>query len=195
MKILFFPSDIGGGFGHISRCLAIAHEAKYSGHKCAFVINDKKYEKKIKNDFNVFISKIHNRYLFLLQLLRNKISVKKSSVSPLFTEISGLDYQVIRDGLDSEKIIMKILNQYLKIAKDFKPDVLIGDTNLLVWMLSRIVQVPVVQIVRFASYPETAKIIWWKTQPEGMTLPDSSALFNPLLRKMGLRPIKRAEDL
>lgn len=195
MKILFFPSDMGGGFGHISRCLAIAHEAKYRGHKCAFVINDKKYEKKIKNDFNVFISKIHNRYLFLLQLLRNKISVKKSSVSPLFTEISGLDYQVIRDGLDSEKIIMKILNQYLKIAKDFKPDVLIGDTNLLVWMLSRIVQVPVVQIVRFASHPETAKIIWWKTQPEGMTLPDSYALFNPLLRKMGLRPIKRAEDL
>ncbi|MCK4814991.1 hypothetical protein KA005_04400, partial [bacterium] len=114
---------------------------------------------------------------------------------PIFTEISGLDFQVVRDGLVSEEIIQKRLKQYLKIVRKFKPDLLIGDTNLLVWILSKKANVPVVQIVRYASHPKTAKLIWWKNEPEGISPPNSSEIFNPLLMKMGLKPINRAEEL
>lgn len=195
MKLLFFPSDLGGGFGHISRCLALAQEAKHRGHNCAFVINDTKYEENIRDDFKIFVSKMYSRWSLLFSLMKDRFVSFQSPVGPLFTEFTGLDYQVVRDGLVNEQLIKSRLAQYLKIVKTFKPDVLIGDTNLLVWMLSKKADVPVVQIVRYASHPKTAKLIWWKNEPEGMIPPNSSALFNPLLMRMGLWPIRRAEDL
>jgi len=77
----------------------------------------------------------------------------------------------------------------------YKPDVLVGDTNLLVWMLSQKVKIPVVQIVRFAFHPKTAKLTWWKDHPEEIIAPNTCALFNPLLSKMGVKPITKAEYL
>jgi UDP:flavonoid glycosyltransferase YjiC (YdhE family) len=195
MKILFFPSDIGGGFGHISRCLALAFEAKNRGHECAFLLNKKKYKDKIINEFKVSVIKKPTSWTNLFRLLKQLFSGSKPSFSPLFTEISGLDFQIIRDGFTSEKQITRILDQYIKIVEKFKPDVLIGDTNLLVWILSQKVKIPVVQIVRFAFHPKTARLIWWKDYPEKMIPPDTCALFNPLLLKMRLKPIKKAEDL
>ncbi|MCP4372511.1 MAG: hypothetical protein GY797_31055 [Deltaproteobacteria bacterium] len=195
MRLLFFPSDLGGGFGHISRCLALAHEAAHRGHTCAFVMNDTKYEKQLKNNFRVFISKKYPRYFSLFSFLKSKIGRLHSHAAPLFTEISGLDYQVVRDGFVNANIVKKKVAQYLKIVKTFKPDVLIGDTNLLVWMLSKKADVPVVQIVRYASHPKTAKLLWWKDRPESIIPPDASTLFNPLLLSMDLQPIKKAEDL
>ena len=47
----------------------------------------------------------------------------------------------------------------------------------------------------YASHPKTAKLIWWKNIPEGITPPNSSEIFNPLFMKMGLKPINRAEEL
>ena len=181
MRILFFPSDLGGGFGHISRCLALAQEGKQRGHQCAFVLNDTKYGNNISKDFRVYISKKGSGFLSFLSILKNSLFTKESSVAPLFTEISSLDYQVVRDGLSSEKIIENILDQYVKISKNFNPDVLIGDTNLLVRTLSQKIEVPVVQIVRFASHPKTARIIWWKNHPEEMIPPNTCDLFNHLL--------------
>ena len=197
MRMLFFPSDLGGGFGHISRCMALAHEGIQRGHDCAFVINDRKYYKKIRNDFRVFNASEYCRWSSVIYLVkkRKRIIGLKSPISPIFTEISGLDYQVIRDGLIGENKLRKKLTQYLKIVRRFKPDVLIGDTNLLIWILSKKANVPVVQIVRYASHPKTAKLIWWKHRHEGMIPPDSSAVFNPLILKMGLSPINQAEDL
>jgi UDP:flavonoid glycosyltransferase YjiC (YdhE family) len=194
MKILFFPSDLGGGFGHISRCLALANEAKKRGHSCAFVLNDRKYEKLIKVCFCVFVLPTYPGLYRLYAMLKKTISVKPYA-APLFTEISGLDFQVVRDGLTSRKIITKKLTQYHEIVKRFNPHIIVGDTNLLLWMLSKKAHVPLVQIVRFALHPETANLIWWKKRPEGIVAPDSAALFNPLLAEMGLTPIKRAEDL
>ncbi len=194
MKILFLPSDLGGGFGHISRCLALADEAKNRGHNCTFILNDQKYKKRIGKSFNVFVCKI-NHHISFLQKLKLKLFRKKLSDNPLFIEISSLDYQVLRDGFTDKKVIVELLNEYIKIAEHHRPDVLIGDTNLLVWMLSNKIKVPAVQIVRFASHPASAKLIWWKDVSHKMIQPDIAEVFNPVLNKIGLESIKRAEDL
>jgi UDP:flavonoid glycosyltransferase YjiC (YdhE family) len=195
MRLLFFPSDLGGGFGHISRCLALAQEAKHRGHKCALVINNGKYEERVRAEFEVFALKPYSQRPRLAKQITDRFLRCRPSVSPLFTEITSLDYQVVRDGLGTEQVVRKGLAQYLRIVKAFEPDVLIGDTNLLVWILSKRASVPVVQIVRYASHPKTANLIWWKAEPEGIIPPNSAALFNPLLIRMGVEPIRRAEDL
>lgn len=175
--------------------MALAQEAKLRGHACAFVMNHGKYYEKIKNDFSVFDSGEYPGWLLWLSAIKNRIAAPKFSSQTVFTEISGLDYQVLRDGLVSEKVIEKRLAGYLKIVEKFKPDLLVGDTNLLVWLLSQRVEIPVVQIVRYASHPRTAELIWWKERPPDLIPPNSTELFNPLLRKLDLAPIEKAEDL
>ncbi len=195
MRILFFPSDLGGGFGHISRCLAVAREARQRGHICSFVTGTKKYHPNLSIYFQVFTVKADRRWNHIFSKIKTMLAQSTSHSSPLFTEFSGLDFQALRDGFFTVSIVEDILNKYIQIVKEFKPDLLIGDTNLLVWILSQKVSIPVVQIVRYASHPATAKLFWWKKEPEGLVPPNSSLLFNPILKKMDLPPIKRAEDL
>jgi UDP:flavonoid glycosyltransferase YjiC (YdhE family) len=197
MRLLFFPSDHGGGFGHIARCLTFAHEAKNRGHTCAFALNDRKYQKTVNAHFNVFVSRKPKPWPVMLSMMKKKLTavVGNSPPVPFFTEINSLEYQVLRDGLVDEKTITELLNRYMEIANHFKPDVLVGDTNLLVRLLSLLIGIPVVQIVRYAFHFRTADLTWWKETPEPMTPPRCSTLFNPLLDKMGLNRIVRAEDL
>jgi UDP:flavonoid glycosyltransferase YjiC (YdhE family) len=95
----------------------------------------------------------------------------------------------------TEQAVECTLERYRHVVQTFKPDILVGDTNLLLWILAREVSLPVAQIVRYASHPKTAKMIWWESEPVGMIPPNSADLFNQILSKMGLKPINRAEDL
>ena len=195
MKILFFPSDRGGGFGHISRCLVLAQEAKDRGHACSIALSETKYEKQVGASFPVFMVKqAASGFEQFLNAL-SRIVPKKHGPTPLYVGVSGLDFQVVRDGLVTQQAIEYALKGYERVVKSFKPDVLVGDTNLLVRMLSCKVGLPVVQIVRYASHPKTARMVWWKNELDGMIPPNSSALFNPVLSELGLRLINRAEDL
>jgi UDP:flavonoid glycosyltransferase YjiC (YdhE family) len=192
VRLLFFPSDIGGGFGHISRCLALAYEAVGRGHTCAFVLNTCKFEKQIKKHFLTFISPNPSS---IRAILNKTMSHFYNQKPPLFTEISGLAYQVIRDGFSNEDYVRNKISQYFNIVNIFRPDVLIGDLNLLACMLSKKADVPLIQIIRYAFHPKTANLVWWKNKPEGMISPDPIAIFNPLRLEMGLNPISKAEDL
>ena len=195
MRILFFPSDYGGGFGHISRCLALAHVAKLRGHDCAFILNDKKFEKHIGETFPVYVSQSHSKSSQLVFRLMKMVFNQKKSAAPLFTEISNLDYQVVRDGLVNADIIKAKLSHYLEIVSRLRPDIIIADTNLLAMILAKPAGIPIVQIVRYASHPDTAKLIWWKNGEPEMTPPNSAMLFNPLLAQRGLPPINTATEL
>jgi UDP:flavonoid glycosyltransferase YjiC (YdhE family) len=195
MKMVFFPSDRGGGFGHISRCLILAQEARNRGHACGLVLSDTKYEKQIGSRFPVFVVKPPaSRSKEVLRALC-RIIPKKHGAIPLYVGVSGLDFQVVRDGLVTEEAIEYVLKEYEGVLIRFKPDVLIGDANLLVWILSHKIGVPVLQIVRYASHPATAKLIWWEDEPYGLTPPNSSLLFNPILDKLKISSIERAENL
>lgn len=195
MKILFFPSDRGGGFGHLSRCISLALEAEARGHLCAFVLSDIKYEKRIKAQFPVFMAKSWLPWFARTYGALHKILRTKNAPEPLYIGISGLDFQVVRDGLVTEKSIQYMLDSYRSAVRTFRPDIIVGDTNLLVWMLSREVALPVVQVVRYATHPQTAKLIWWENVSNDITPPNSSTLFNLLLEKTALEPISKAEDL
>lgn len=195
MRILFFPSDLGGGYGHFSRCIALAYEAMDRGHFCAFVLNDNKFIGRVSSKFPVSVVKpwqpLRRRILTLISYLKNR----KNSKTPLYVGFSGIEFQVIRDGFFSSRAIEHTLWGYKSAVQKFKPDVLVGDTNLLVWMLSGIVGIPAVQIVRYATHPETANLVWWRDMPEGISPPDTVKIFNPLLKRLGLNAIGSGKDL
>jgi UDP:flavonoid glycosyltransferase YjiC (YdhE family) len=192
MKILFFPNDSGGGLGHIKMCLAIAGEAKNRGHLSAFVLSEQKFASQIKKRFPVFVPSFYPRKL---KRMADFASMNWKRKQPLYTEISKIDYLVLRDGLVSEHIIGKRVKRYLQAIKKFKPHVLVADTDLTARIVSRITNIPVVQIVRYLSHPDTARLIWWKEPEKEMIPPQSAGLFNGYFRKMGLPELKEAEKL
>lgn len=195
MNFLFFPNDAGGGFGHINMSLALADEAKERGHACAFVLSEEKFFPNISDSFKVFSSSCRPKSTKYLTMLKTLLSNPQRVESPLFIELSKVDYLVLRDGLINEEIITAQLKKYLEITRLFKPDVLVGDTNLLVWILSLMTAIPAVQVVRYLSHPKSANLIWWKAIPEKLLPPDALKLLNPLLVKKNLPKIKGTEEL
>ena len=195
MRILFFPSDLGGGFGHVSRCVALADQATQRGHSCAFVLNDKKFAEKVGARYPVDVVAPHQglKHRVISRILGKFRS--SNGHKPLYLGISGLDFQLIRDGLVTVKAINHTLRGYRRSVQRFRPDVLVGDINLLVKPLSDLVELPCVQIVRYAFHPETAELIWWQDKPQGITAPDTLSIVNPALAKLGLSTIEVCSDL
>jgi len=194
MKILFFPSDRGGGFGHVSRCLVLAQEAQRRGHTCSFFLSSPRYEKLLARDFLVFLARKSSSLKSLLLAAKARFAKTKESVA-LFTAFSALDYQVIRDGLTSEEVLQVTLHQYLDAIRIFQPDILIGDTNLLVRVAAQKAGLPVIQVVRYTTHPDTKNIMWWDDTPSAMEPPDVLNLLNPWLQKTGLNFITKVGDL
>lgn len=192
MKLLLLPSDLGGGFGHVSRCLALADEAGRRGHRCVFVLNNPKYFNTVRRRFPAHLCP---KKVTWAERIGELVPRRARPGPPLFSEFSGLDYQVPRDGLLNRKVVEQRLEHYFQVVQEEKPDILVGDTNLLVRLLAARTGLPSVQLVRFASHPDTARLIWWKDVPEELIPPCSADLFNPLLEHLKLPPIHRAEDL
>lgn len=198
MKLLFFPSDQGGGCGHVSRCRAVAHAARKRGHDCAFVLNAAKYRSLIEKDFPVYMAGPNRLAVWAAGLAAcgRRLARWRAQPQPaLFTEFSSLDYQVIRDGLVSTGAIRAKLEQYRAIVAAFRPHVLVGDTNLLVGMLGHCTGVPVVQIVRYATHPKTARLIWWKDIGPELVPPCTAPVFNRISEHLRVARIEKAEDL
>jgi UDP:flavonoid glycosyltransferase YjiC (YdhE family) len=194
MRILFFPNDSGGGFGHISMSLSLAEEAKKRGNACAFVLSKRKFFTKIKCGFNVFLISEQHFYNYILNFLKGSLFLRKR-FAPIFTEVSKIDFLVMRDGLTNEKRLKKRLGRYIKIVRTFHPDVLVGDTDILLGSLSLKVSIPVVQIVRQLTHPQSAKLVWWKDIPRELHPPETLGLFNSFFKKNDLPQIGRTEEL
>jgi uncharacterized protein (TIGR00661 family) len=194
LRILFTPSDIGGGFGHISRCMALAQYARNTRkYDCAFIVHRKGYERNIPAGFKTYFLPISSGLYKKLRYLEH-ILFRKPAV-PLFIMISNLNYQVIRDGFADRRIITKTVAQYKKVIQKFKPDVIIGDTNLIIGIAAGLLNIPLIQLVRAASYPKNPHTIWWEEVPDELKPPKIQSVFNPVLEQLGLSSINQAEDL
>ena len=191
LKILFTPNDIGGGFGHVSRCLAIAEYCKTVGVSTAFLMHHKSATDKIHDDFTVFSVPVKSIFQKYSEFIFNYL---KPLPMPLFITVTDLSYQVIRDGFTSVNIVKKVINSYLDILNNYKPDIIINDTNLLIGIAAKILDIPLVQITRKAFYPGGSKLIWWE-EKQNLIAPEVTILFNELLDFYNLSPVKKAEEL
>jgi UDP-N-acetylglucosamine:LPS N-acetylglucosamine transferase len=194
MRLLFLTSDGGGGFGHIARCLSIIQEAQDRDHECAIVLNDRKHEGRIKSKVKIYYSGVSHKKSIIQTLLTRLLFIQDNK-QPAFLKFSGLDYQIIRDGLVNEETVLRYVNQYVNIVKQYKPHVIIGDTNLFACIVAKKTGIPVAQIIQGAYHPDYGKLVWWEDLSGEIIAPKGSLLFNPILEQMHLETIKRAEDL
>jgi UDP:flavonoid glycosyltransferase YjiC (YdhE family) len=182
MRALFLPSYLGGGYGHIGRCQALAEELTARGWETGFALNGP-HAGKLEGAGKIF-------------LLEQPASAgKRKPGEAAFTVISGLSYQLLRDGLDHPGAIRAALREQLGVIGRFRPDVLVADSWPLAGILARLTGLPLAQITRLSVYPACASVIWWQPPPESLVQPDPRPLFNPLLESWGLPAIDQAEGL
>lgn len=182
-KALFFPSYFGNGFGHISRCLALGDEMTKQGWQVAFAVAGHHVPTIRKSGYKVFQPIFPTR------------PKESTGDSPAYMFILDGSVQVLRDCLISPLRLRMAVIEGLFIIRRFKPNVLVGDTSLLTWILGRKAGLPVVQIVRSMMLPRKGRIIWWEDPPAGIVSPDIHPVFEKLLNEWGLPGIDRAEEL
>ena len=198
-KILFLPSDHGGGRGHVSRCIYLAQKAREQGFHPAIVLEKKHYNHGLNAGLETYLLDTKWERLVKYQLAKpHKPGVKlltKLTARPVFLEFSGLEYQVPRDGYFSERVARYRFGQLEKIFNDFKPDLLIGDTHFLTFFLGNKYIVPVLQITRQAGFPPASDFLWWKNESPDLAKPDAFLPFHSLAATAGLAETSTAIDL
>jgi len=180
---LFFPSYLGSGFGHVSRCLALAQELRNRGWRTHFALAGV-HAGRVRQAGHV----VHEpRYPFRPRT--------EADDGPVFTLFDSMNFQLARDRFSSPRIVRASVREAQRWLKRVQPDVLVGDTWPLTGIVGRLAGLPVVQIVKSVVHPAAPRLIWWQEPPAGLVSPDPRPVFNPVLRRYGLPDIRRAEDL
>jgi UDP:flavonoid glycosyltransferase YjiC (YdhE family) len=183
IKLLFFPNALGGGFGHIGRCLALADTFHQKGHEVMLALNGPHVKTVMKTGYKTF------------NINYPPFSANSRKKEPAYLYVPGMAYQIVRDGFDNPRAVKRGLAETYKIIESTKPDLLIGDGYPLTWLLGHRAGIPVVQLVKSIAHPSPEQMIWWEDEPENLISPDPRPVFNPVLSKSGLPEITKAEQL
>jgi UDP:flavonoid glycosyltransferase YjiC (YdhE family) len=182
-RILFLPSYLGGGFGHISRCLILADELEERGWETGFALGGY-HARRLKDE---------GRQVFILR--RPYTPKADSSEGPAYTVFTDFNYQLVRDGFISSPVVKKCLAEQIKTVRRFQPDLLVSDSWPLASILAALEGLPLVQLVRTATHPSGPRLMWWQEPPNELRSPDPRPVFNPVLKEIGLPMIEKGEDL
>lgn len=191
-RVLLFPSYRGGGFGHVSRCLALAEELDQRGWKIAFVLGGP-HVARVSEKWPVFEPPSPPLSTRLRRWLRATLAPTQPSPTYLF--FSDLNFQAVRDGFHTTQMVQQEVDWELGLVDRFRPDVLIGDAWLPTSIVGHLAELPIVQIIRSAAHPACPQLVWWRDIPSQIHSPDIASIFNPALKQWGLPPIRRVEDL
>jgi len=198
-RVLFLPNDLGGGRGHVSRCIYLAKQTQAAGLSAAIALGDKY----LKHGLDAGLETLRVRWL--LERLR-KYQWKKPHKPflrplnppvqrPVFVQFNGLDYQVPRDGFLSEKLVRLRFKRLCRLLETFKPEYLVGDTHLLTHLLGRHFQIPVIQITRQAGFPPRPNFLWWQRSAFNGKAPHGLAPFRGFWEQAALTGDEPAEAL
>lgn len=198
-KILLIPSDHGGGRGHVARCIYLAQKMQGQDYEPAIVLEKKHFGHGLKAGIKTYLLDTKWERLIKYQVARPHKPVPRLLTKlrsyPVFIEFSGLEYQVPRDGYFNEKVTRFRFRKLEKIFNVFKPDLLIGDTHFLTFLLGNKYLTPVVQVTRRAGFPPAPDFMWWQDGNEQLLKPQSFLPFASMAAAAGLAESSTALDL
>lgn len=165
MNFLLLPNDIGGGGGHFFRLLALARLLRDAGHSVIFLIHQKKFAAILSREN---IPYYRDRWVFpaiLWQKVRGlapRTNNRELEERAVFWEFPDLSYQWVRDGIWSYRELKRRLSILKKLIHGYSVQCVIGDGHILARIAGKEEGIPVIQLARMISFPETASMLWWK---------------------------------
>lgn len=191
-KVLFLPNDLGGGLGHVRRCILLAKLLKYDGWKVSFLIHHSKSLQHLENTYKIFYIPFTLEKFYVALRARIKpihfFPEKKLVKQPYFWEFNSLNFQVLRDGYFTSQIVYNRFYKLSQIVNNWKPNLIIGDGHLMAYFLGKKFGIPVLQLMRYAVFPDNENLIWWKNIPESLISPPSTKAFLELCLSLNLEP-------
>ncbi len=199
-KVLLLPSDHGGGRGHVARCEYLAQKLRAHGHQPVLVLEAKHYKASDASDGleRVLLdtrSERFEKYQFKKPFKPGVRLQEKLHKRPVFMAFDGLAYQIPRDGYWTSRLVRSRFKKLCAIVEKHKPQLLIGDTHFLTFLLGRKFDLPVVQITRSAGFPPNPRFLWWEANHPQLQKPDFLPPFESLLDELAVNSISKAEDL
>ncbi len=198
-RILFIPSDHGGGRGHASRALYLAKTAQAQGYETGIILEKKHIADAGNAGIQGYLLDTRReriqKYQFKKPFKPNLKLKTKLNKRPVFVEFAGLAWQVPRDGYWSEKLVRLRIKQLSAIVEQFRPDVLVGDTHFLTFLLGKKFDIPVIQVTRFQGWPPKADFLWWKNNAVEISAPLALRPFETVLNELQLTFVEKIEDL
>lgn len=199
-KVLLLPSDHGGGRGHVSRCEYLAQKLRSDSFEPTLVLEAKHFKSSVNSDGldRVLLdtrSERFEKYQFTKPFKPGVHLKERLYKRPVFMAFDGLAYQIPRDGYWTPKLVRSRFNKLCRIIESKKPDMLIGDTHFLTFLLGRKFDLPVIQITRSAGFPPNPGFLWWTEDNAQYAAPDFLPPFAPLLDELAINSIGKAEDL
>ncbi len=182
-RVLFLPGYMGGGFGHISRCLTLGKVLRDNGVEVAFVVAGKHRSPLKEAGFSIYVPHFPAR------------PRSDSAFQPAYLYITDASYQVLRDGFTSFWRLKAAVFELRNIVQRFRPNVLVGDLSLLTGIIGKHLNIPVVQIIRSGMHPIAPRLVWWESPPPEIRPPRVLSMFNRLLSKWKLPELQTPEDL
>ena len=188
-KILFLPNDLGGGLGHVRRTLRLAEVLRRDNWQLGFLAHRKNTLKYFQNSDTIFyIPTSTEEWIYRLRKVFKPVHFRpqrKLPSEPYFWEFNSLNFQIYRDGYFTPASVWDRFRKLVKIINKWRPDVIVGDGHLLTFFLGKYCKIPVIQIVRYAVFPENQNFIWWKKRSNYRGSPPSSLAFKSLFEKVG----------
>ncbi len=180
--LLFFPNYLGGGFGHIARCMALAETCQMHGDNAVFALGGPHKTRVAQAGFKVYE-------------LQTPRYIHRHNTGLAYVHVSDMAYQIARDGFDHPRIVQQAINEARNIINEVHPDALVGDGYALTNLIGKISGLPVIQIAKSVAHPQPVPLVWWETSPKEIDIPDISSVFNPVLKKFNLPPLGRSAEL
>jgi len=173
-SLLFFPAYLGGGFGHIAACLALAEEWRKRGGRAVFLLGGPHVGRVRQAGFEAHIFR--------------SLPVRPSrGATPAYTRVNDLRYLAVRDGLDHPLRVEAALWEAGRVIGTLRPDALVGDGFLLTGLLGRQFGLPVIQIAKSVFHPQAVPLGAWEISDPGQILPDPRGVFAPVFARRGWR--------
>ncbi len=180
--LLFFPNYLGGGFGHIGRCLALAETWQKFGGRAVFALGGPHASRVAEAGFEVH--PLHApRY------------TPRHNTGLAYVHVTDVAYQVARDGFDHPRVVREALKAALDIIERVQPDALVGDGYILTRLIGMAAGLPVVQITKSVAHPHAREQLWTEPAAADVRPPDVLPIFRPVLKSLGAPPLQRAIEL
>ena len=183
-RAMMFPFP--GNYGPLVNCCAIADQLHRLGYDVGF------------SSTGYYVDFIdHEKYSLWPTAAPPWVSEGKATLkSKPFTRIQSLDTFVRFFGFSDYAWLKTYISSQIQAVKEFAPDVLIGSWDFTLGMTGELLNIPVVSVFQEPMHPSSRGFEWWNPEASPDSLPQSNlAVFNALLRSLGLQPVDKIEEV
>lgn len=168
MRLLFIPLAGGVGLGPLTRCLAVAHEARLRGHDVLFLCKD---------SFRGIVEMCgYKAYAAPIPPSNRRLKPPPFRLSDIAIALGWIEEEYFHSAIETER----------NVIRSYKPDLIFTETQFSVPVSASLENIPFVATISWADHPDfTSPLYQDATNSSGF-----NKSVNRILTDYGVEPIR-----